>query len=1318
MEKFIPEIRIGSVHHDPFTGPEIERCFPTTESQREVITSSEMGDDASCAYNESITLELNGDLDRSLMQTVLHQLVMRHDSLRATVTSNGMQMIVGKEDPTSFEFVDLASLGTEEQQRKLKAIDDADMTRTFDLHKGPLFRHLLIRTAADKHLLRLSAHHAVCDGWSLGIMMAEISALYNADKSGTTANLPEAPSFGDYSVAAADFTDQPEHAAVENYWLDLFSAPLPRLDLPTDRPRPKQKTYAANRLDLAFPPELVRGLKETATRNGATFVTTLLTIFEVLLHKLTGDNDLVVGLPAAGQSDTGQQHLVGHCVNLLALRSRIDGETRFSEHLKKRRTAVLDAYDNQRYTFGTLVHKLRVPREPGRIPLCPVVFNVDMNMDDGVAFNGLAHRFTSNPRAFENFELFLNMTGNEDHLILEWSYNKDLFDEASVHDWMEQLARIAKGVIAAPTATIAELADNELPSDGEVNYPPTEWAGKATPYPRSDIATLFDEVAKTYPESIAVELLDERVTYSELQKRVHAASNGLVALGVRPGEPVGLCMDRTIDLIVATLAVLRAGGCYVPIDPSYPADRLGFMLTDTNMKILLTQSDLADSLPPHGAKAVLMKDLPAAPQDMPATLPDAPGYIMYTSGSTGKPKGVVVPHRGIIRLVRNQDYMTFGPDLAFLHLSNISFDLSTLEIWGALLNGGRLVLQPQAKPTLQEISDTIKRHKVTSLWFTVGLFNLMVDDQLEGLLGLRHILAGGDVLSVPHVKKALRALGPGVLINGYGPTENTTFTTCFKIDKEADITDSVPIGPALNNTTVYVLDENLKPVPIGQKGELYTGGDGVALGYWNRDDLTAERFIDDPWSTVPGAKLYRTGDIVRWHPDGNIAFIGRADGQVKVRGFRVELGEVENALNDMDRVKDKVVVARQDGPVEKQLVCYIVPKDAKDLESEETTDRFIHDVREHLRGKMPGYMVPTAFVALEALPLTANAKIDRKALPAPSTRVAIVKEKHVEPRTDREKKLAVIWGAVLNIEGIGIHDNFFDIGGHSLIAIQLMQRVETQFGEALPLKVIFQAPTIAQFAELLHSGAAVAVNEHLSLVQPLGDRLPFFCVNGDEANYFLPKYMGNDMPFYAFFHQGEDGLPMRYTSVETIAARFIQEMKNVRPRGPYLLGGYSFGGIVAYEMACQLMEAGDEVPMLALFDTYAPTLYLELTKEEQRVYDPLKRVIMRRLVKLEQRRGRITNPKLRHFHIIDTYDRAVMAYTPKPYKGRLTMFKASGSPGADEMGWSALALGGLDVQHVPGDHYSMILEPQVAVLAQRLAERTAHVPRPMVEAFS
>ncbi|HRQ83523.1 MAG TPA: amino acid adenylation domain-containing protein [Flavobacteriales bacterium] len=1306
MENFIPEIKRIAVDHDPFTGPAILRTIPTTEAQMEVFAASEMGDDANCAYVESISLVLEGDLERVALEQALRDLVERHESLRSVISANGMRMIVSDHVELAIPFHDLSALDGPSRDKRMAELAERDMRSPFNLVHGPLFRVVLVKTGALEHVLRMSGHHAVIDGWSLGILMAETSQLYNARAAGVLPNLPAAVPFSNYVLATLDFSKSPGHVAVERYWMDQFKGSVPRMDLPTDRPRPTRKTFNGHRLDLPLDPVLVRGLRTVATRNGASFVTVLLSAFEVLLAKLTGSVDIVTGLPAAGQSDLDMKHLVGHCVNLLALRSHVDEEQPFDAYLKQRKSQVLDAFDHQKYTFGTLLQKLRVPREPGRIPLVPVVFNIDMNMDDGVAFNGLKHRFVSNPRHYENFELFLNATGQGDSLILEWSYNSDLFDADTIRDWMWQLSKVASRIIANSTLPLRLLS-----SDGEgapeTTLPPAEWHGMDTPIPRDKgMDALFGEIASAHAGSVALVAADREITYGEIRHRMLSLAGALRSAGVKPGDPVGLCTDRCPDMVAAMLAILHCGAAFVPFDPSYPPDRLEYMFSDTAVKVLLTQGHLTGQLPPHNARVMLLEDAVQAPptQQPPLGKPEGAAYIMYTSGSTGKPKGVVVPHRAVVRLVRNQNFLPFGPDLTFLQLSNISFDASTLELWGALLNGASLVLQPQQKPTLQEITDTIRRHQVTTVWFTAGLFNLLVDEHAESLKGLKHILTGGDVLSVPHVKRALRVVGPGVLINGYGPTENTTFTCCHAIDEVAASQTRIPIGKPIANTTVYILNERMEPVAVGEKGELYTGGEGLALGYWGKPELTAAQFVPNPFSTDHGSKLYRTGDLARWLPDGTIDFIGRGDGQVKVRGFRVELGEIEAAISQLGEVKDRVVMVRTDLPGEKQLVAYLVPLDAARIaEDMEAQEELIGNVRGHLRNTLPDHMVPSAFVIIPELPLTANGKVDKRALPVPEIRSQVMEVKHVAPRNAKEMQLAKIWGTLLNAPTIGVNDNFFDLGGHSLIGIQLLARVEEQFGKRLPLNTLFQAPSIAAFAKLIQSKNGTNGLKNLAALQPEGSRMPFFCVHGDEANHHIMRYLGKDQPYYAFFHQGEDGSAFEHNGVEGIARHYVAELLTVQPEGPYLLGGYSFGGIIAYEMAQQLSAAGHEVPLLALFDMPAPDLFVKNMKLEEKLHEPLKRIVMRRLMQRALAKGRIQSHRLRHFHIIDNYNKAIVAYRPKPYSGPVTVFKAASTHGPDDMGWAKLVTGPLDVRVLPGDHYSLIKAPEVAELVRELS---------------
>ena len=1318
MEKFIIETRTVAVDFDPFGGPAIESVFPTTEAQREVFVASEMGSSANSAYNESITLILKGALDRNALDRSMHDLIARHESLRSVMSASGTSMVVFRTIDPDLQYHDLSALSKDDRERNLKEIGTKDMDSAFDLINGPLFRSALIKVSQNVHHLRLTGHHVVCDGWSLGIIMAEISALYNGYLRSTPPSLPPADRYSDYSLATIDITRDPEHEKVERYWLDQFKGHIPRVDLPTDRPRPRQKTYRGDRLDLQLDPSLVKGLREVATRQGASFVTTLLTAFELLLYKLTGDSDIVVGLPAAGQSDFGMKHLVGHCVNLLALRSSIDEERPFSDHLKARRSAVLDAFDNQRYTFGTLLRKLHIPREPGRIPLVPVVFNIDMNMDDGVAFEGLEHRFISNPRRHENFELFLNATGNGEKLILEWSYNTDLFDRATIESWHDQLIALIRAIGTDPHQTIERVLEFSTGAGG-MEYPPQEWIGVSVAYPKEkSIAQLFDEQAALHGGNIAAELGGHTITYAELQRRSMHLANTLIQQGVRPGDLVGLCVERDLQMLTAMLAVLRCGAAYVPFDPQYPAERLSFMLKDTRVKLMLTQQRLRDQLPKNDARPIFLDQVPegVAPAVAAQGGPESLAYIMYTSGSTGIPKGVMIPQRGIVRLVKEQNYVRFDADVVIPQLSNISFDASTFEIWGALLNGGRLVLLPQQKPTLLEITNTIERCGVNTMFITTALFNLLVDEQLDRLRGLKTLHTGGEVMSIPHIRKALSVLGPGVLHNIYGPTENTTFSCFHPIGSIADIGSAVPIGGPINNTFLHVLDKDMRPVPIGHKGELFCGGEGVALGYWERPDLTAEKFVDDPFRGK-GAKMYRSGDIVRWLPNGALEFVGRADDQVKIRGFRIELGEVEAVIATHPKVHDRVVMVRDDMPGGKQLVAYVIPKNAALVENDpEQQESLITSVRDHMRSRSPEFMVPATFVVMKSFPINANGKIDKRALPIPQLRSQTMHVQYVAPRNPVERQLATIWSHLLGVERIGVHDNFFDLGGHSLVGLQLLGQVEDRFSRSLSLRSLFQAPTIAAFAKILdqHKGDHAFTN--LSPIQPEGNKIPFFCVHGDEANYFIPRYLGTDQPFYGFFHQGEDGSPIRYTTVEDIAGHFLDELLSVRPHGPYLLGGYSFGGLVAFEMAQKLTAAGHDVPLLVMLDTYAPHLFKEVMKAEQKLYDPLKKMVMRQMMKLNRKNGKLENPKLRHFHIIDTYDEAILRYRPTPYAGPVTVFRAEASPGGD-MGWGKIVTGPVDVRVVPGDHYSMIKEPQVRKLVQELSASIDHaVSRHSVEA--
>ncbi|WP_309728802.1 amino acid adenylation domain-containing protein, partial [Chamaesiphon sp. OTE_75_metabat_556] len=818
----------------------------------------------------------------------------------------------------------------------------------------------------------------------------------------------------------------------------------------------------------------------------------------------------------------------------------------------------------------------------------------------------------------------------------------------------------------------------------------------------------------------------QQLTYRELNDRANRLANYLLTIGVKSGDLVGIALDRSIETIVSILGILKAGGAYLPLDLSYPPERLAFMLENARVSVLLTKKTVRDRLPSHPARTIDLDtdwdDIAQASQLNPQRSGQADdlAYVMYTSGSTGQPKGVCIPHRGVVRLVKNTNYLDFSPQQVWLQLAPISFDASTLEIWGSLINGGKLVLFPGDKPSLSELGQAIDRHQITTLWLTAGLFHLMVDERIEDLQPLRQLIAGGDVLSVPHVRKVLATLPDCQLINGYGPTENTTFTCCYPISSLEGLT-SVPIGRPIANTQVYVLDPDQQPVSIGIPGELYIGGDGLARGYLDQDELTREKFVTDPFA--PGERLYRTGDLVRYLPDGNLEFLGRIDTQVKIRGFRIELGEIDAVLAQHPAVREVRTIDREDRPGDKRLVAYLVIDRAAP-----TTEI---DWRSFLQSKLPDYLIPSAFVIVETLPLTANGKVDRRALPMPEYDRQADADLLVAARDEIEQQLTEIWERVLDVRPIGISDNFFELGGHSLMAVRLFVEVEKIWGKNLPLATLFQAQTIEDLAKVLRQKEWVAAWSSLVLIQPGEPKPPLFCVHPIGGNileyYAFANFLDRDRPIYGLQSQGLDGQQKPFRRVEDMASHYLKEIRTIQPHGPYFMLGYSFGGLVAFEMARQLEADGEKTQMLALLDCSAPnlpsarpsvaqSLRIHLCNLWQLNFHERSSYVMGRIT------YRLTKDNHRDFlvkslykptdmtpQLLDVLDANLQAsedYLARPYRGKITLFRCQVQDLEHylhpELGWSDLVNGNVDVHHVPGSHFRMMKEPRVRGLAGKV----------------
>jgi amino acid adenylation domain-containing protein len=1039
-----------SVDFDPFAAGEIASTTPTTEPQREIWVGIELGGrEASLAFNESVSVRLSGPIDRALLEASLAELVARHESLRATFTPDGATLCVTVNAPVRFTVDDLKGLPSAERDARRRAIVHEEVTTPFDLVNGPVYRARYIELAEQSGELVFTAHHIVCDGYSSGVLLVELAQGYSARAGGAAPSFGAAPTFSDYAVAHAEATQGPEAAAAERHWLTTLGTTPATLDLPTDRPRPLLRTYDATREDWLIEPALVEGLRSVGKRLGCSFVATLLATFDAFLYRLTGQTDFVIGMPAAGQADAGFDGLVGHCVNTLPLRLRFDPTAPFSEHVRSAKSVILSATEHQTLSFGGLLQKLELPRDPSRIPLIPVLFNVDPRLGK-LAFGPLAAEFVTNARAYETFELFLNASETERGLVIETTFNTNLFDRSTILRWLEQWTTLMRGVVDNP-----ELALGRLPvlSPAERERLLVTWNATERPLACTSALALFEAQVKRTPNAIAVRDLSTALTYRELDGRANALAHHLRGLGVGTEDKVGVAVDRSVRMLVALLSVWKCGAAYVPLDPDYPPARLAFIAEDAALHVLLTERSLADVLTGSSLERVFVEELTGSREDAVARedAPDRLAYVLHTSGSTGQPKGVQIEHAALANFLSS---MADEPGLTshdvLVAVTTLSFDIAGLELFLPLTVGAQSVIASrEVAMDGRRLASLIETCGATVLQATPATWRLLVEAAWAGSPRFK-ALCGGEALPRELAQELLPRVGS--LWNVYGPTETTIWSTCARITSAAA---PITIGRPIANTTVFLLDAAGEPVPTGAVGELLIGGLGVARGYLNRPELTAERFIPDPFSTRPGARLYRTGDLARFDGSGSLYFERRNDGQVKVRGFRVELGEIESALESHPRVKQAAALVLDLGAGDVRLVGYYVARAGEAVAASE--------LKPHIADRVPPYMVPQHLLELEAMPLTPNGKVDRKALPRPESG-AETEADYVAPVTAVQTELARLWAELLRLPRFGLRDSFFERGGHSMLAARMLARVRERLGVELGLRTVFQAQTLEAFS--------------------------------------------------------------------------------------------------------------------------------------------------------------------------------------------------------------------------------------------------------------
>lgn len=1311
------------VEFDPFAGDVIEKIVPATESQKEIFASCVLGgENANLAYNLSLSLHFTGRLNENALRKSIGQLHQRHESLRATFTEDGAQMIIYESRSVDLPHQNLEAFDKTAQQDILDQYHEQNARSPFDLFNGPLTRFALFRFSSEEYLLTITVHHIICDGWSLGILLEDLSRLYNAACLG---QLPAVKPllFSDYVIRSVEYEQSKEYHEALNYWKREYQGDVPVFEIPSDFPRPARRTYTGTRENFILPAATANEIKKIGARYGSSFVNTLMSVFEILLFKYSGSADVVIGLPTAGQAAKEMYDLIGHCVNFLPLRSQPRPEQPFAAYLKQRKSKTLVDYEHQQFTFGTLLKELKIDRDPSRIPLTPMSFNIDIGMNKQVVFENLSYKVVSNKRVAETFEIFLNITDCEEGYEFQWSYNTQLFKPATIKGLMQKYEYILQQIIKQPEVLIADV---KLVNEDIILSQLEQWNQTSQPLPEGTVVNLFESIVHSDADRVALKFQTDTYTYKTLNESANRLAHYLISQGVKKGDTVGVVLERSAQVVAVLLGVLKCGASYLPIDPEFPEDRISFMLEDSGAPLVVTSTPVSQKLSKLSSVRIHIDQLQAEIQAADASNPDISiqnddlAYILYTSGSTGKPKGVMVSHENLFNfLLGMKRIFNTGTQTQLLSVTTISFDIAGLELYLPLISGGRVVLADTvATKSSKALIELLSAEGINMMQATPATYKIMLQDQWPSNDALV-LLCGGEALSKNMADALLHKCGR--LFNMYGPTETTIWSTVKEMLPGDAI---VSIGKPIQNTTVYILDKDYGVLPPGSEGEIFIGGKSVALGYHNRADLTKERFIADTFSGEKGGRLYKTGDLGRYLENGDLICLGRSDNQAKIRGYRIELGEIEHYISKIAGIKDAVVKVEDGETDSPKLVAYIVPSDIATLNNGEVTKDEVLRWREALSKMLPDYMLPNLWMKLKEFPLTPNKKIDRNALHYAQAGPAKTEPgKKKEALTALISEITTIWEEEIGIKGIEPHDNFFELGGHSMIAVKVMNRVSKQTNTKLPIASLFEYPTIASLSKLLDDSTNV---KHKSLVpiKTSGSRPPIYLVHGGALNIFLYKslepFLSEDQPLYGIQALGLDGDLSHLSSIESIVNKYLEEVLEQNPDGPYILIGYSYGGIIAFEMARKLLDMGKEIKMVGIMDTNVSER-VESEQKPGRVVRFLKRQAKKTIFfggnllssprEVLKYQWTILNKKLnKNFKeaedeqiydyplpVIEAYDNAYCKFILKPLNIKVHLFRVKERTyyvdDRTYLGWLNYAKKGVAVYDVRGDHKTFIQPP-------------------------
>lgn len=1324
----------------------------------------------SSSNNMPVVVRFTGNLNVAFLEESLREVVRRHEVLRTTFPAvNGKPtQVIATDVSLTLPIIDLRQVPDEKREAEALLLATKEAHQPFDLANGPILRVLLLRLSDREHLLIWNMHCIVCDGASSDLFYQDFTSVYKALSAGKASLLTPLP------VQYADFTNwqyqwlQGEVLESQvNYWKQKLEGNLPIIELPYDRPRPHGvQTYQGDRAALLLSKTLNHALTDLSQKWGVTLFMTLLTVFELLLYRYSGQEDLLISFASASRGQVETEKLIGFFSNTLVMRGNLAGNPTFRQLLDRVRKNCLEAYSHQDLPFERLIEELR-PEQQSRnsSPLFQVKFSLNPPWSNGRGMGvvelpdlTITSLFGYIYHGKTKYDLTLVLREQDNGLGMVFDYNAEMFDASTIERMLGHFKTLLEGIVANPDRPIAELP---LLTPPEQNQLLLEWNGNQADYPQNScIYQWFEAQVKRTPNNIAVSFENQQLTYLELNQRANQLAHYLQILGVKSGVVVGLNVEPSLEMIVGLLGILKAGGTYVSIVPTSGQDSLAFILEDAQISLVLTQSSLVEKLSEHQAQVISLDSdweaiaLHATGNLASYTTDQTLACVMYVSGCNGKPNGIAITHRNLItHSLAISDTWELTESDRLLLIPSMSCDTFIESLFPTWITGATaIILSPELQSTTQ-FFPFIAQQKITLVNIPTSFWYELVKEPSVSLqtlpASLRLVMVGGEKVSRNAYLTWIEKVGKQVhWLNAYGSLETTLTATVYDPEAATEASNTrseIPIGKAIANTQVYILDRRSQPLPIGVTGEIYISSIGVAQGYFNRPELTSEKFIPNPFSSESRSYLYRSGDLGRYLSDGNIEWIGRRDNQVKIRGLRIYLTEIETILGQYPGVQNTVVIAREDVPGDKHLVAYIVPK------QEETFAR--EQLLSFLQQKLPKHLLPT-FVILDSLPLNANGQVDRKALLTLNPTNTKIEKIFATAANPLQLQLTEIWENVLGIHPIGITDNFFDLGGHSLLAVRLFSHIEKIADKNLPLSILLQAPTIEQLANIVEreiclkpgvmatptadvkSEASIPWSS-LVAIQPNGSKPPFFCVHGLGGEVLryreLALHLGSDQPFYGLQPQGLDGKQLPYTRVEDMAAHYIQQIQTIQPHEPYLIGGYSSGGIIAYEMARQLVMQGKKVALLVLFDTYGsrksesvplqkPTSHhwksplaiasnyviKQIKGNTERLKYQIKEILWRFIFHFHLILGRPLPYSNRKSMVEEATIQALRKYVLQVYSGKAAVFRTEDGlvveqrEAGSKMGWDKLALGGVDIYDISGIHNSIFKEPHVRSVSEKM----------------